>query len=160
MDITQVKRVNDQMTVLWTTPNGRHLELHELTKCPDPPDKDFLEQLDTVEADIIARTGFGKKFGDGLTLTGISVTKNAAGRRQFVPSVKLDFGWGEVGAATALLLEPDEDGKRTTGANVLTDFELRNIEELFDLAAKYASGERHQTGLKLDGDEEGEAEAA
>ncbi len=154
MDITQVKRLNETTTVLWTTPNGRHVETHELTKCPDPPDKDFLEQFDLVEEDLIARTGFGKKFGDGLTFTGIAVTKNAAGRRQFVPSVKLDFGWGEVGAATALLLEPDDEGKRTTGANVLTAFELGNIEHLFELAAKYAEGERHQTGLGLDGEEE------
>ena len=150
MEVTQVKRLNDQTTVVWETPNGRHVETHELTKCPDPPNKDFLEQLDLVEADLIARTGFGKKFGDGLTFTGISVTKNAAGRRQFVPSVLLDFGWGEVGSATALLLEPDDEGKRTTGANVLTPFELRNIEHLFELAEDYAGGERHQTGLELD----------
>ncbi len=154
MDITQVKRLNETTTVLWTTPNGRQVETHELTKCPDPPGKDFLDQFDAVEADLIKRIGFGEKFGKGLTFTGISVTKNAAGRRQFVPSVKLDFGWGEVGAATALLLEPDDEGKRTTGANVLTVFELKNIEHLFKLAAKYAEGERHQAGLALEDGEE------
>ncbi len=159
MDITQVKRLNETTSVLWTTLNGRHVETHELMKCPDPPDKDFLDQFDIVEADLIARTGFGKKFGDGLTFTGISVTKNAAGRRQFVPSVKLNFGWGEVGAATALLLEPDDEGKRTTGANVLTPVELGNIEHLFELAGEYAVGDRHQAGLALEGEEE-EAEAA
>lgn len=154
-DITQVKRLNETTTVVWTTPNGRHVELHELHRCPDPPGQDFLDQMDTVEADLIARTGFGKKFGDGVTLTGVSVTKNSGGRKQFVPTIMIGFGWGEVGAATPLLLAPDDEGKRTTGENVLTDVELRNIEHLFELAAAYAGGERHQTGLGLeDGGEE------
>ena len=95
--------------------------------------------------------------GAALTLTGIAVTKNAAGRRQFVPTVMLNFGWGDVGASAAILLEPDDEGKRTTGENVLTPVEVENIEHLFKLAGEYASGERHQTGLAL---EDGEEDAA
>ena len=105
-----------------------------------------------VEADIVKRTGFGEKFAKGFKLTGVSVTPNANGRRQFVPSVKIDFGWGEKGTALSLLLEPDEDKKRTTGANVLTDDELKRMDALFDLGAKYADGERHQAKLELEGE--------
>lgn len=149
MEVTQVKRLNDQVTILWTTPNGQHLEHHDLTNCPDVPNEDFLEQFKLVEADIVERTGFGAKFGKGFTLTGISMTKNAAGRRQYVPSVKVNFGWGETGAAMSLLLEPDAENKRTTGKNVLTKPQLTQIVTLFKLGAKYAAGERHQAKLAL-----------
>ena len=30
MEVTQVKRVGDQTTIVWTTPNGQHEEHHEL----------------------------------------------------------------------------------------------------------------------------------
>ena len=150
MDITQVKRLNDQTSIVWTTPNGQHVEHHELTNCPDVPKEDFLEQMQLVEALLVKKTGFGAKFGEGFTLTGISLTHNAAGRRQFVPSVKVNFGWGETGAAMSLLLEPDAEKKRTTGANVLTEAEVTQIETLFKLGAKYADGERHQSRLELD----------
>lgn len=150
MLVLQVKRLNDQTTVVWTTPNGQHAENHDLTNCPDVPNEEFLDIMETVEADLVARTGFGTKFAKGLKLTGISVSKNAAGRRQFVPTVKIDFGWGEIGAPMALLLEPDEEGKRTTGKNVLTANELKNIEEFLLQGGKYADGERHQGGLQLE----------
>ena len=150
MEVTQVKRLNDQTTVIWTTPNGQHLEHHDLTNCPDVPKEEFLEQFKLVESDLVARTGFGSKFGGGFTLTGIAMTRNAAGRRQFVPSVKVNFGWGESGGAMPLLLEPDAEKKRTTGANVLTEKEVTQIETLFKLGAKYADGERHQSKLELD----------
>jgi hypothetical protein len=149
MDITQVKRLNDQTTIVWTSPNGQHTENHDLTNCPDVPKKEFLDAMATVEADLTIRTGFGPKFAKGFKLTGISVTRNAAGRRQFVPSVKVDFGWGETGAAMPLLLEPDAEKKRTTGTNVLTPEGLANIEKLFELGAEYADGKRHQAKLEL-----------
>ena len=150
MEVTQVKRLNDQTTVIWTTPNGQHLEYHELVNCPDVPEQGFREQMLLVEAGLVAKTGFGEKFGKGFTLTGISMTRNAAGRRQFTPSAKVNFGWGETGSALSLLLEPDAENKRTTGANVLTERELTQIETLFKLGAKYAAGERHQAKLDLD----------
>ncbi len=148
--ITQVKRLNDQTTVLWTTPNGQHTEHHDLTNCPDVPKEDFLEQLKLVESDLVARTGFGSKFGSGFTLTGISMTHNSAGRRQFVPTIKVDFGWGETGMAMSILLAPDAENKRTTGKNVLTEKEVTQIETLFKLGAQYAEGDRHQSKLALD----------
>ena len=150
MQVTQVKRLNDQTTVLWTTPNGQHTENHDLTNCPDVPKEDFLEQLKAVEALIVAKTGFGSKFGGGFTLTGIAMTRNSAGRRQFVPTIKVDFGWGETGMAMSYLLEPDDENKRTTGKNVLTEKEVTQIETLFKLGAKYADGERHQLKLELE----------
>ncbi len=150
MEVTQVKRLNDQTTILWTTPNGQHTEHHDLTNCPDVPKEDFLEQLKLVEADIVARTGFGSKFGGGFTLTGIAMTRNSAGRRQYVPTIKVDFGWGETGMAMSLLLAPDDEKKRTTGKNVLTEKEVTQIEALFMLGAKYAEGSRHQAKLELD----------
>ncbi len=150
LEVIQIKRLNEKTTVLWTTPNGQHVEHHDLTNCPDVPKEDFLEQLKLVEADLVKRTGFGSKFGAGFTLTGMSMTRNSAGRRQFSPSGMLDFGWGETGAAMAYLLEPDDEGKRTTGANVLTDKEVTQIETLFKLGAKYAAGERHQSKLALE----------
>ncbi len=152
MDITQVKRVNDQTTIVWTTPNGQHEENHELTNCPDVPEQEFLEAMDGVEADLVARTGFGAKFGKGFKLIGVAVTPNANGRRQFVPSVLIDFGWGEKGVPMALLLEPDAEKKRTTGANVLTDAEVKRLEALFECGAAYATGERHQAKLALEED--------
>ena len=150
MDVQQVKRINDQTTVEWTTPNGQHQEHHDLTNCPDVPKEEFLDIMETVEADLVARTGFGAKFGNGFKLTGISVSKNAAGRRQFIPKVIVNFGWGETGAAMSLLLEPDDEKKRTSGKNVLTENELKNIEHFLKLGGEYAEGERHQGGLKLD----------
>lgn len=62
IEITQVKRLNETTTVLWTTPNGRHVETHELHKCPDPPAQEFLDQLDTVEGE---RHQTGLQLGDG-----------------------------------------------------------------------------------------------
>lgn len=150
MEVTQVKRLNDQTTILWTTPNGQHIEHHDLTNCPDVPREEFLEQLALVESDLVKRTGFGAKFGEGFTLTGIAMSRNSAGRRQFVPSVKVNFGWGETGAAMSLLLEPDAEKKRTTGANVLTEKEVTQIETLFKLGAMYAEGKRHQAKLQLE----------
>ena len=150
MLVLQVKRINDQTTVEWETPNGQHAEHHELTACPDVPKEEFLDIMETVEADLVARTGFGAKFAAGFKLTGIQVSRNAAGRRQFVPTVKVNFGWGETGAAMSILLEPDEEGKRTTGKNVLTANELKNIEHFLEMGGKYADGERHQGGLKLE----------
>ncbi len=150
MEVTQVKRLNDATSVLWTTRNGQHEEKHSLDDCPDVPEKDFLDQMATVEADIVAKTGFGAKFGAGFTLTGISMSRNAAGRRQYVPHVKVNFGWGETGAAMSLLLAPDDEQKRTTGKNVLTPAELANIEQLFELGGKYATGSRHQQKLELE----------
>ena len=152
MEVTQVKRLNDQVTVIWTTPNGQHLEHHDLTNCTDVPKDDFLEQLKLVEEVLVTRTGFGAKFAKGFKLTGISMTRNAAGRKQYVPSVKVDFGWGETGSAMSLLLAPDDENKRTTGKNVLTGNEVTQIETLFLLGAKYAEGDRHQTALKLEED--------
>ena len=151
MEVTQVKRLNDQTTVVWTTPNGQHTEHHDITNCPDVPTEDFLGQFKLVEADLVARTGFGSKFGTGFTLTGIAMTRNAAGRRQFVPTIKVNFGWGETGMAMSYLLEPDAEKKRTTGANVLTEEEINRIQVLFKLGAKYAAGERHQAKLELTG---------
>ena len=151
MEVTQVKRLNDQTTVVWTTPNGQHTEHHDLPNCPDVPKEDFLEQFKLVEADLVARTGFGSKFGGGFTLTGIAMTRNAAGRRQFVPTIKVNFGWGETGMAMSYLLEPDAEKKRTTGANVLTEEDINQIQILFKLGAKYAAGERHQAKLELTG---------
>ena len=150
MEVTQVKRLNDQTTILWTTPNGRYVENHDLTNCPDVPHVEFLDILATVEADLVAKAGLGVRFGNAFTLTGIAMSRNAAGRRQFVPSMKLDFGWGETGASMSLLLEPDAENKRTTGANVLTDFELKNIEQLLEEGADYTRGTRHQIELELD----------
>ncbi len=152
MDITQVKRVNDQTTIVWTTPNGQHEEHHELTACPDVPDQLFLEAMAAVEADLVKRTGLGEKFAKVFKLIGVSVTPNANGRRQFVPKVKIDFGWGEKGAAMSLLLEPDDEGKRTTGKNVLTDVEVKRLDALFECGAAYATGERHQAKLALEED--------
>lgn len=152
MEVTQVKRLNDQTTVLWTTPNGQHVEHHELVNCPDVPKEDFLEQLKLVESDLVKRTGFGERFAKGFKLTGVSMTRNSAGRRQFVPTVKVNFGWGETGMGMSLLLEPDDEKKRTTGANVLTAKEVTQIETLFKLGAKYANGERHQSKLALEGE--------
>ncbi len=152
MDITQVKRVNDQTTIVWTTPNGQHEEHHELTACPDVPKQEFLDAMAGVEADLVTRTGFGTKFGKGFKLIGVAVTPNANGRRQFVPSVKIDFGWGERGTAMSLLLEPDAEGKRTTGTNVLTDAEVKALDHLFECGERYATGERHQAKLALEED--------
>ncbi len=152
MGITQVKWLKDQMTVLWTTPNGQHVEHHDLTNCPDFPKAEFIEQLQLVESDLVAKTGFGTKFGSGFTLTGIAMTHNSAGRRQFVPSVKVNFGWGETGGAMPILLAPDDENKRTTGKNVLTEKEVTQIETLFKLGAKYADGDRHQAKLALEED--------
>jgi hypothetical protein len=149
MEVTKVKVLNDLTTVLWTKPNGRHTEKGSLEECPDTPHKDFLDQLATVEADLAAKVGFGKKFEGRFTLTGISLTRNSAGRRQFSPSAKVDFGWGETGVSLPLLLEPDSE-KPDTADNVLSQHELENVEQLFAEGLKYAEGERHQATLKLE----------
>ena len=152
MEVTKVKRLNDLTTVLRTSKNGGHVETHALEDCPDVPDKDFLDQLATVEADLVAKSGFGKNFGWGFTLTGISMSRNRNGRRQFTPSAKLDMGWGETGTSLSLLLEPDSE-KPSTADNVLTKVELENIEQLFVEGAKYATGERHQSKLEIEDEE-------
>jgi len=149
MEVTKVKRLNDLTTVEWTKPNGRHTEAGSLEECPDTPKKDFLDQFATVEVDLIAKTPFGKKFGDSFTLTGISLTRNAKGRRQFSPSGKIDFGWGEIGVSMPLLLEHDDEGG-STAENVLTETETENIDQLFALAAEYATGAREQATLDLE----------
>lgn len=149
MDIKKVKRLNDLTTVEWTKPNGRHTEAGSLEECPDTPKKEFLDQFATVQADLIAKTPFGKKFADSFTLTGVSLTKNAKGRRQFSPSGKIQFGWGEIGVSMPLLLEHDDEGG-STAENVLTEAETRNIDELFALAEDYVSGEREQATLDLE----------
>lgn len=149
-EVTKVKRLNEETTVLWETPNLGARTKHALEDCGDTPNKDFLDQMATVEADLIARTGFGKKFAERLTLTGITMSRNSAGRRQFKPSAKLDIGWGETGISLPLMLAPDSD--KPEAGNVLTDVEVKNIETLFELGLEYAQGERHQKGLALDGE--------
>lgn len=167
MEVTKVKRLNELTTVEWTKPNGRHNEDGSLKDCPDQPHKEFLDQLATVEADLVARakgrvTFKAAKAGTGrasenFTLTGISMTRNSAGRRQFSASAKADFGWGETGVSLPFLLEPDPE-KPSTSDNVLSKQELANIEELFEQAQKYATGERHQATLDLEPGEDDPAD--
>lgn len=149
MEVTKVKRLNEKTTVLWRAPNGRHHHNSELEECPDVPHDAFLDQFATVEADLKARIGFGKKFEGGFTLTGISMTRNNGGRRQFTVSANMNLGWGDTGTSLPFLLEPDSE-KPSTADNVLSPNELKNIEELFDQALKYAQGERHQATLALE----------
>lgn len=158
MEVTKVRRINEATTVEWTEPNGRHTTHSVLSDCPDQPEKDFLDQFATVEADLAAKIGFGKKFGERFTLTGVTMSRNRAGRRQFVPTAKVDWGWGEIGGTLPLLLEPDSE-KPSGADNVLTEAELANIEQLFAEAARYAKGEREQTTLDLE-EEGGEEEPA
>lgn len=154
MEVTKVKRLNDVTTVEWKRANGRHDELGQLAECPDTPNADFLIAFAAVQVALIAKTPFGKKFSDSFTLTGVSVTKNAKGRRQFSPSGKIQFGWGEIGVSMPLLLEHDGDGG--TAENVLTEKETENIDDLFNQALRYAQGEREQATLDL---KDGEAAA-
>lgn len=160
MEVKEFKRLNGKTTVHRVSLNQGHEEDHILKGCPDTPSKDFLDQLATVEADLVARTGFGQKFGKGFKLTGIAVSKSASGRRQYTPTVLVDYGWGETGAAMPYLLEPDGPKKKTTVANVLTANELTNVETLLELALEYANGERHQAKLDLDGQESKPANGA
>jgi hypothetical protein len=157
-EVTKVRMLNRQTTVLWETPNGSDRTKCALEECADTPSKDFLDQFATVEADLAGKASFGKKFGDSFTLTGVTMSRNRGGRRQFVPTAKVDFGWGETGVTLPLLMEPDSE-KPGTGDNVLTKVELENIEELFKLGLAYAQGEREQAELDLQGnagdDEEG-----
>ncbi len=156
MEVTQVKRTDEKTTVLWTVPNGRHTAKGSLEGCTDVPEQDFLDQMATVEADLGARTKFGKAFERGLTLTGISMTRNHGGRRQYTPSVLIDFGWGPNGHSMPFLLEPDSE-QGAGSEKVLTPAEHKNIETLFELAARYTEpANRHQSKLELE-DEEGVA---
>lgn len=155
MEVKKVRRINEATTVEWTQPNGRHTTEAALNDCPDQPEKDFLDQFATVQADLAAKIGFGKKFGERFTLTGVTMSRNRAGRRQFVPTAKVDWGWGEIGGTLPLLLEPDTE-KPSGADNVLTDVELANIEQLFAEAKRYAGGEREQATLPLEEDEEAE----
>ena len=152
MEVIEFKRLNEKTTVHRQSLNKGHPEEHLLKGCPDVPHEDLLDQFATVEADLISKTGFGAKFGNGFKLTGLSVTKSASGRRQFTPTGKLDYGWGPVGVTMPYLLAPDDENKKTKGANVLTPNELGNIETLLELVGDYATGERHQAKLNLEGD--------
>ncbi len=154
MEVTQVKRTDEKTTVLWTVPNGRHTAKGSLEDCTDVPEQDFLEAMDVVEGDLCARTKFGEAFERGLTLTGLSMTRNRGGRRQYTPSVLIDFGWGPNGHSMPFLLEPDsEQGAGTE--KVLTEEEHEHIETLFNLAARYTKpANRHQSKLALEEEED------
>lgn len=171
MEVTKVKFIGEEVTVLRTKPNGRHDEGLSLEKCPDPPEESFKDALARVEACLVERAKgkvtFKKapadagKASEQFTLTGISMSRSVNGRRQFTASCKIDLGWGEKGASLALLLEPDEerDGESGIGnGNVLTDEELEAIESLFAEGNRYAEGHREtQREMPLG---EGEDEAA
>lgn len=163
-EFSKVKRVNKGVTILWSSPNGQHREEGSLKDCPDTPNGDFLDQMATVEADIVGKIGFGAEFARSFTLTGITLSRNNNGRREFTPSATMDFGWGVKGFSIPTLLEPDDEAG--SSSKVLTASELSNMEELFNQAALYVDGNRHQAGLPLDpskieaGDDEGEKPAA
>lgn len=157
-EVTKVKRLHEKTTVLWTVPNGSHVEGGSLEECPDVPSSEFLGALAKVEVDLMAKakariTFKAKGDGSSLTLTGVSMTRNNAGRRQYKPSAIVDLGWGTTGVSLPLLLEPDAESD--SGAdNVLTDGEHKHLRELFALALKYAEGERHQATLDIEPGEE------
>jgi hypothetical protein len=155
MEVTKVKILNELTTIEGTAPNGRHTSGWDLTDCPDKPHKEFLAALELVRGDLLAKTPFGKKFGDGFTLTGISVSRNTAGRRQFSASAKIDFGWGETGVSIPLLLAYDME--KQGADNVLSETETAHVDELFAEGLRYYEGARHQTELALEDQEPEEA---
>lgn len=154
MEVTKVKHIQEKVTVLRARQNGRHDESLSLEDCPDKPEKAFLDALATLAACVVARakgcvTFKAAKPGEGkaseyFTLTGVTMSRNVNGRRQFTISCKMDLGWGEKGASLALLLEPDEE--REDGPNVLSKEELAAIEALFAEGNRYAEGARETQG--------------
>ena len=148
--ITKVKHHDGKTTVEWTDPNGKHLESTTLTDCPDPPKKSFLEALAAVEQEVVRRIGIqGKSFSAAFSLTGVTVSTNIHGHRQFKPSGYLRCGYGGgTGMSLPLLREKvDDEG----GDSVLSDVALKRFEKLLSEALAYSKQDRQQTSLGLDG---------
>lgn len=153
MEVTHVKQTSTGVTVRWTQENGKHEESTALENCPDGPNTDFDAAMDAVEADIVRRCVIkGATFAKAFTLTGVSVSRDSAGNRQFKPSGVLSYGWGESGQSLPILRQKVED---ESGVSVLGDIELAHIDTLLTEAAKYASGTRDQGELGLDKAAEG-----
>lgn len=148
MEVTHVKQTAKGVTVRWTLPNGNHTSNTELEDCPDAPSDEFKAAMKAVEAGLVRRSSIkGASFASGFRFTGISVSKDSAGHRQFKPSGSLEYGWGESGQSLPLLREKVES---ETGKSILSDIELKQIETLLHEAAKYASGSREQEEMDLD----------
>lgn len=147
--ISKVKHHDGRTSVEWTEPNGKHLASASLVDCPDVPEASFLEALEAVQTEILRRIGItGQTFAKAFVLTGISVSTNLHGHRQFKPSAYLRCGYGGgTGISLPLLREKVE---AEGGDNVLSDVALKHVEKLLAEGARYANQERAQGELGLD----------
>ena len=152
MEVTQVKQTGKGITVRWTLPNGNHTSKTELEDCPDNPSDEFRAAMKAVEGSLVRRCSIkGVSFAGAFRFTGISMSRDSAGHRQFKPSGSLEYGWGESGQSLPLLREKVDS---ETGKSILSDIELKQIETLQHEAAKYASGGREQEEMFEDDEDE------
>lgn len=148
MSVRKVKYLSERMTVERVEANGRHTETLLLEGCPDPPKESFLDALEAVRKDALARLGLGAQFTKATKISGVTVSRDGQGHRQFKLSATVETKTGVSGFSLPLMREKVESEE---GVTVLSAIELKRIEKLLGEAENYALGARIQGELDLDG---------
>lgn len=149
MEVVAVKYLGDRTSVERERMNGESVETLSLRDCPDPPRNSFLEALEAVRKDVLARIGLGAVFSKATKVTGVKVSTDRYGHRLFSITATVQGKYGPAfGIPFPLLREKVENEE---GETVLSTMELKRIDKLLDEAQRYAEGQRVQATLDLDG---------
>lgn len=153
MEVTKVKVLNAGTTIELEAKNEGHPEPRQLKDCPDRS-KELEEALDGLKVEVCRLLGFTTKgMKTRVRVTGVSVSRDANGHRQFVLTTKYRTNVGEASLNVPRLREQVED---EAGETVLSDVQLKRIEKVLAAGLSYYNGQRVQGDL-FDSEDEQEA---
>lgn len=160
--IDKIRFSKGQVSVGFTKANNAtgDIDRWEL-KSKEAPAPDFNEKLQALKPHVLSILELTAKYGDGVTVTGLTITANGDGRR-IVIVAKKDLVDTKSPFNLATPIKPDSVKEGSDDADCLSTACVKAIDEFLDAVQCYLDGNRQQQimSFKPEGETEEEEEEA